>query len=76
MNQVFISPFIRNVNFIDIDVTRIFVQPKNTDPVVYPNYGMLFKLVPEDRWKGFRFASSDHANAALRPKLTVYYVNQ
>jgi hypothetical protein len=76
LNQVFISPFIRNTNFIDIDVTRQFVQPANTDPVVYPNYGMLFKLVPENKWPGFRFASSDHPNAALRPKLTVYYTNK
>jgi hypothetical protein len=73
---VFISPFIRNTNFIEIDVTRLFVQPANTDPVVYPNYGMLFKLLPENKWPGFRFASSDHPNAALRPKLTVYYTNK
>jgi hypothetical protein len=76
LNQVFISPFIRNTNFIEIDVTRLFVQPANTDPVVYPNYGMLFKLLPENKWPGFRFASSDHPNAALRPKLTVYYTNK
>jgi hypothetical protein len=75
-NQVFISPFIRNANFIDIDVTRLFVQPANTDPATYPNFGMLFKLVPENKWPGFRFASSDHLNADLRPKLTVYYTNQ
>jgi len=75
-NQVFISPFIRNVNFIDIDVTTFFVQPVNTDPAVYPSYGMLFKLVPENKWPGFRFASSDHPNAALRPKLTIYYTNR
>ncbi len=75
-NQVFISPFIRNVNFIEVDVTRLFVQPANTDPAVYPNFGMLLKLKPEDKWPGFRFASSDHPNAALRPRLTVHYVNQ
>jgi len=75
-NQVFIPPFIRNTNFIEVDVTRLFVQPANTDPAVYPNYGMLFKLVPEDKWPGFRFASSDHPNASLRPKLTVYYTNK
>jgi hypothetical protein len=75
-NQVFISPFIKNANFIDIDVTRIFVQPANTDPAVYQNFGMLFKLVPEDKWPGFRFASSDHPEAVLRPKLTVYYTNK
>lgn len=75
-NQVFIYPFIRNVNFIDVDVTRQFVQPANTDTAVYPNYGMLFKLMPENKWPGFRFASSDHANAILRPKLTIYYTNK
>jgi len=72
-NQVFIPPFIKNANFIDVDVTRMFVQPVNTDPAVYPNYGMLFKLMPENKWPGFRFASSDHPNIALRPKLTIYY---
>lgn len=76
MNQVFISPFIRNVNFIEVDVTRLFVQPANTDPAVYPNHGMMFKLVPENKWPGFRFASSDHLNATLRPKLTIYYTNK
>jgi len=75
-NQVFLSPFIRSVNFIEVDVTRLFVQQANTDPAVYPNFGMLLKLKPEDKWPGFRFASSDHPNAALRPKLTVHYVNQ
>lgn len=75
MNQVYIPPFIRNVNFIEVDVTRLFVQPSNTDPAVYPNYGMLFKLWPEEKWPGFRFASSDHPNMLLRPMLTVYYKN-
>ena len=76
INQVYIPPFIRNTNFIEIDVTKLFVPPVNTDPVVYPNYGMLFRLWPEDKWPGFRFASSDHPNAALRPKLTIFYINQ
>lgn len=76
LNQVFIPPFIRNANFIELDVTRFFVQSANTDPVAYPNNGMLFKLVPENKWQGFRFASSDHPEAALRPKLTIYYTNK
>jgi hypothetical protein len=75
VNQVFIPPFIRNANFIDVDVTKLFVPPVNTDPPAYPNYGMLFRLWPEDKWPGFRFASSDHPNEILRPKLTIYYVN-
>jgi hypothetical protein len=75
-NQVLIPPFIKNANSIEIDVTRLFVQPTNTDPAIHPNFGMLFKLIPEDKWPGFRFASSDHPNADLRPKLTVYYTNK
>lgn len=78
-NQVYIPPFIRNVNFITVDVTKLFVQPTNTDPAVYPNYGMLFKLWPVDRFPGFRFASSDYpvtsTYAKMWPKLTIYYVN-
>lgn len=71
-NQVFIPPFIRNVNFIEVDVTSLFVP--NAE-IAAPNYGMLFKLWPEDKWPGFRFASSDHPNILLRPMLTVYYTN-
>jgi hypothetical protein len=72
-NQVYIPPFIRNVNFIDVDVTRLFVNPTATDQAVYPNYGMLFRLWPVDRFPGFRFASSDFSVPALRPMLTIYY---
>jgi hypothetical protein len=72
-NQVYLSPFIRNVNFIEVDVTRIFVYPTTTDPAVYPNYGMLFKLWPSDQFPGFRFASSDFPEANMRPRLTIYY---
>jgi len=72
-NQVYLSPFIRNVNFIEIDVTRLFVTPVNTDQVSYPNYGMLFRLWPSDQFPGFRFASSDFPVATMRPKLMVYY---
>jgi hypothetical protein len=72
-NQVYISPFIKNANFIDVDVTRLFVYPSTTDPAIYPNYGMLFKLWPVDRFPGFRFASSDYPVAIMRPRLTIYY---
>jgi hypothetical protein len=72
-NQVFIGPFIRNVNFIEVDVTRLYVPSVSTDNVEYPNYGMFFRLWPREWVPGFRFASSDHAEAALRPQLTVYY---
>jgi hypothetical protein len=71
-NQVYLAPFIRNTNVIGIDVTKLFVSTSTTD-VAYPNYGMLFRLWPVDRFPGFRFASSDYPEAGMRPKLTVFY---
>lgn len=69
-NQVFIPPFIRNVNFIEVDVTRLIV-PVTAN--ILPNYGMLFKLWPVDKFPGFRFASSDFPEPKMRPKLTIAY---
>lgn len=69
-NQVFISPFIRNANFIIVDVTSLFVPFQE---IAAPNYGMLFKLWPTERFPGFRFASSDFPDETMRPKLTIYY---
>lgn len=69
-NQVFISPFNLNVNFITVDVTRLFIPLME---VAAPNYGMFFKLWPVERFPGFRFVSSDFADATMRPKLTIYY---
>lgn len=69
-NQVFIPPFIRNVNFIEVDVTKLFV---NASASALPNLGMLFRLWPTDRFPGFRFASGDFADATMRPRLTIYY---
>jgi hypothetical protein len=77
INQVFIPPFIRNTNSIEVDVTRLFVHPATTDAAVYPNYGMLFKLWPSDRFPGFRFASSDYpltsSTIKMWPALTIYF---
>ena len=72
-NQVYISPFIRNSNMIVVDVTKLFMQSATSDVASYPNYGMLFKTWPVDRFPGFRFASSDYPDATMRPRLTVYY---
>jgi hypothetical protein len=70
MNQVFFYPFIRNANFIDLDVTLLFVNPSAS---ALPFYGMLFKEWPDNSWPGFRFASSDFPDPVLRPKLIIYY---
>jgi len=69
-NQVFISPFNLNVNFITVDVTRLFVP---INEIAAANYGMFFKLWPTERFPGFRFASSDFPDERMRPRLTVYY---
>jgi hypothetical protein len=74
-NQVYIAPFIRNSNTITVDVTKLFVQSSTTDHVAYPNYGMMFRAWPVDRFPGFRFASSDYTEVTMRPKLTIYYYN-
>ncbi len=70
LNQVFVAPFIRNVNFIELDVTRLIVQISAS---ALPNYGMLFKLWPIEKFPGFRFASSDYADPGMRPKLIINY---
>jgi len=70
LNQVFLPPFISDKNFVEVDITRLIV-PVNS--VNLPNYGIKFRLIPEDKFPGFRFASSDHPNSTLRPTLIIYY---
>jgi hypothetical protein len=70
INQLFISPFIKNANFIEVDVTPLFVSPNMN---ALPNHGMLFKLFPTEKFSGFRFASSDFSDVLMRPRLTVYF---
>jgi hypothetical protein len=69
-NQVFIPPFIRSTNVLELDITKLIVS---TFEKPSPNHGMLFRLWPEDKFPGFRFASSDYPEAAWRPKLNVQY---
>jgi len=74
MNQLFVAPFIRNSNMIEYDVTRFFIPvtaSNTTSPL--PNYGILFKLWPADKFPGFRFGSSDFPEPKMRPRLTIYY---
>jgi hypothetical protein len=68
--QVFVPPFIRNANFIDVDITRLIVPVTAS---ALPNYGMLFRLWPVDQFPGFRFASSDYAEPKMRPQLIITY---
>ena len=68
--EVFIAPFIRNVNFINVDVTRL-INPITASAL--PNYGMMFRLWPMDKFPGFRFGSGDYPDVKLRPMLTITY---
>jgi hypothetical protein len=68
--QVYIAPFIKNANFIDIDVTRL-IYPITASAL--PNYGMLFRLWPDNKFPGFRFASGDYAEPKMRPQLIITF---
>jgi hypothetical protein len=72
--QVYLSPFIRNCNMIQLNVTSLFIPSDITvSNVWYPNYGIFFRLWPTERFPGFRFASSDYPVPYMRPELTIYY---
>lgn len=53
-----------------IDITTL-VQDYVNNPS--SSYGFLFKLATEQQYRSLIFASSDHSNAALRPRLVVNY---
>ncbi len=57
-------------NFLNLDVTAL-VQDMVTNPS--QNFGFMMHLVSESYYRGVIFASSDHANATLHPKLVVTY---
>jgi hypothetical protein len=73
ISQVLIYPFIKNANFVDYDVTSIFVPNPYIDSVPLPNYGIMLRLYPVEDVPGFRFASSDYPDENMRPLLTVRY---
>jgi hypothetical protein len=70
INQIFIYPFVKNSNVVELDVTKLIVIPAAN---ALPNNGMLFKLSANDKFKGFRFVSSDFTDAGMRPKLNITY---
>jgi hypothetical protein len=73
-DQVYISPFrpfVSNTNFINVDVTPLFMPTDSCD--CGPNHGMLFRLWPEEKFPGFRFASSDYPVKSMRPELIILY---
>jgi hypothetical protein len=69
-NQIYVYPFIRNTNIIELDVTAMFMNPAAS---FLPNYGILFRLWPDDMFPGFRFGSGDYPDSSMRPKLIIHY---
>jgi hypothetical protein len=70
-NQVLLSGTTKiDDNFEHIDVKNLI-----NDMVKNPSssYGFMFKLVTEEKYRKLYFCTSDHPDAARRPKLVVYY---
>lgn len=57
-------------DYPNIDVTAM-VQDMVSNPS--QNFGFMFRLVNEDYYRSMMFASSDHPNASLWPKLDICY---
>lgn len=57
-------------DYIDIDVT-LLVQDMLADP--FNSYGFMMQLITEQFYRRMLFASSDHADSTLHPKLEVCF---
>ncbi len=70
--QVFVRPRPElSTNMRTYDVTSLFTLPAYGP--VQQDFGLMFQLYPSPQFPGFRFASSDYPEPALRPELKVYY---
>jgi hypothetical protein len=57
-------------DYLDMDVTDLVI-----DMLDNSNYGFIMKMQDEQNpYRGLLFASSDHPNAALHPKLVITYI--
>lgn len=55
-------------NYLDINVTDLV-----NDMIDSAGYGFMFKMENEVIYKGLSFASSEHSNTSLHPKLEIVY---
>jgi hypothetical protein len=55
-------------NYTGMNITHLV-----NDMIANPNYGLMLQLQNESYYRRMTFASSDHPNPALRPKLEVTY---
>lgn len=70
-DQVMLPPSTSgNEDYLDIDMTTM-VQNMVTNPG--QNFGMMMQVANETSYRGLLFASSDHSNSNLHPKLEVCY---
>lgn len=58
-------------DYLNIDVTAM-VQDMIDNPAT--SFGFMYQLTDENYYRAMLFASSDHANAALHPKLEINYI--
>jgi len=69
LHQIFLPATVNDhQNFLDIDVTQLI-----NDIISQPNagYGLMLRLVDEEYYRMVMFASSDHLNPNLHPKLVI-----
>jgi hypothetical protein len=59
-----------NQDYLNVDVTTIVNDMIQNSA---SSHGFLFRLVTESHWRAMIFASSDNANAARRPSITITY---
>jgi len=69
-NKVSYSSLTGNENLEDLDVTAL-VRDMLADPE--NSYGFMLRLQTEQRYRAAVFASSDHSNADLHPKLEITF---
>lgn len=58
-------------NYLNIDV-KTHIQQKVNNPASH--FGFMLRLVTEYKFRCMVFASSDHTNASIRPKLVITYM--
>lgn len=69
-NQAYLPPSLGTNDDYIVNVTAI-IQDQINNPNL--NYGMLIRLATESYYRCLLFATSDHPNSALHPKLEVNY---
>lgn len=73
VNQVYLPASTSGTqDYIDINVTSM-VQNMVADPSA--NFGFMLQLATESFYRGIIFASSDHPNSALHPKIVIEYID-